>query len=232
MDAHFDMNGVNGTISFYQESKNAKTVQIIVDLGGLEQFNGEFLGWHIHEWPINFALLEFGPCSDEEVGGHYDPLLVEDDPNYDGLCANDSSLCSVGDLAGRHGHLNSSSKEEICFDDPDLNLYLPHSIAGRSIVLHNEAGVRVACANLQYSDGSIVTTYRAPFPYDPLTHQNTLQGDIILKRIEGKAGMTLHAELYRVDGGPTVNATFEWSLRVGNPGEMGDCSDIRHVSEP
>lgn len=227
VDAYFDMNGVTGTISFYQERKDVKPVKITVKLMGLDQFEGQ-LGWHVHEWPINFGLLEFGPCSNEEVGGHYDPFQSAASVNYTQRCASDPDECEVGDLSGRHGLLNSSLTE-FCFDDYHLDLYRAFGITGRSIVIHTEDDERVACANLEYSDGSLVSTYRAFFPYDQTIQSNTLQGDIILKRIEGKAGMTLHAELYRVDGGPRINQSFEWSLRLGKPGPMGDCSDIRHI---
>lgn len=230
MDAYFDMNGITGTVSFYQEKRDVKPVKITVRLMGLDQFENQMWGWHVHEWPINFGLLEFTPCSNEEVGGHFDPLQVGVAADYAQSCASDPSNCEVGDLAGRHGPL-SSNITEYCFDDYHLDLYRSFAIAGRSIVLHIEDGTRIACANLEYSDGSLVTTYRAQFPYDPFTQDNTLMGDIILKRIKGKAGMTLHAELYRVDGGLMLNEDHEWSLRLGDPGLMGDCSDIKHVSD-
>lgn len=219
--ARFDMSGLRGIITFFQRRASAP-VQIDVDMMGLDQFPNSTFGWHVHEFPVNFGLLRDMPCSEEEVGGHYDPLDRSSSPTYTRDCANIKRFCEVGDLAGKFGALRAD-QSRYTFEDPNMNLYSSFSPVGRSIVIHQQNGSRFACANLEYQGNPRVETYRAPFPHPPF------EGDIILKRQAGKAGVTLYVELYRTDGGPVTNISFGWSLRRGKPGANG-CGDLGPVS--
>lgn len=216
------MMGIRGTISFFQRRASDSSVRISVNLAGLDQFPNSTYGWHIHEYPINFGLLRPMLCSEQEVGDHYDPLDRSSSPTYTTDCANIKELCEVGDLAGKFGALRAN-RTKYDFMDEHMDLYSSFTPVGRSIVVHLQNGNRFACANIEYDGNSRVETYRAPFLNPPL------QGDIILKRQVGKAAVTLHVELYRIDSG-SLNVSLGWSLRVGKPDANGNCRNVRHVS--
>ena len=223
MRATFDMAGLRGNISFYQSRAN-QPVQVSVQIDGLDQFNNTNYPWHVHEYPVTFGLRRDLPCTQEQVGGHYDPLNRASSPTYENDCRNRKDLCEVGDLAGKFGPL-MSSRSEYTFTDVNLDLRSSFSPLGRSIVIHHAQadGTRFACGNIDYDGNTQVETYRAAFPNPPV------QGDIILKRSVGKPGVTLHAELFRVDNGP-INMPLGWSLRAGNINADGTCNSLRQVS--
>ena len=225
------MRGLRGTITFHQR-KVSEPVTIVVNMRGLNQANDTRYGWHVHEYPVTFGVLRDTPCSQEQVGGHYDPLNRASSPSYANDCRNRKELCEVGDLAGKFGPL-LSNRSMYTFTDTNLNLYRSYGIVGRSIIIHEMNGDRLACGNIDYDGNTRVDTYRAPFPNPNRARlpNAPLQGDIILKRPQGKAQVTLHAELYRIDGGP-VNMPFRWSLRTGSPGDDGSCSNLGRVSFP
>ena len=227
--AHFDMNGVRGTIQFYQQD-DCSPVTIDVNLQGLDQYEGEMWGWHVHERPINWALLEQNPCSLENVGDHYDPLNVASNENYTQNCADDPEECEVGDLVGRHGTLKHD-QSFYWFSDEQLNLYGPHSIIGRSLVIHRTHGFRYTCANIEYDSHNNIQTYHASFPCNPKEQNPALQGEVIMRRSVGRQGVTLEARLYRVDNGP-LGIDHVWSLWRANKdtGTCDGCSNLDHVN--
>jgi len=65
---------------------------------------------------------------------------------------------------------------------------------------------------------------RAPFQNGPL------QGDIIFRRVEGRADTTISVDLYRIDNGSLDSMNHSWNLRVGAPDENGNCGTLGHVS--
>lgn len=228
--AHFDMNGIQGTVHFYQRREGAP-VHITVRLDGLNQFQGERWGWHIHEHPINWGNLERNPCSFENIGDHYDPDNRANVPNYMTVCANDNSLCEVGDLNGRHGRLRSN-QSVYTFVDNHLSLYGPYSPIGRSILIHRTHGFRYACANIEYDGHQALETFRATFPCNPKEQSPVFQGEVIMRRSAHRHGVTLEANLYRVDNDPSLNRTYNWSLYAGDRSADGcdSCSGLTHVS--
>ena len=221
------MNGIRGTIVFTQTRAGVGPVHITLNIEGLDQFGeDERWGWHIHEYPINYALLEEDPCTVASVGGHYDPDNRGSVENYADLCGptNETSrrFCEIGDMAGRFGRLRPN-QTVYHFDHEELDLYGPYSPIGRSIVIHRTHGFRLACANIEYDGHNQLETFIARFPLDPTQQQLTLQGDIILRRSRKRTGVSLYGTLYRVDGGP-VGVSHDWNIRVG------DCDDLKHVS--
>ena len=227
MVANFDMNGVRGQVHFYQAYRGAP-VDITTNLEGLDQYTEQY-PWHIHECPINFALLRDFPCSQSEVGGHYDPTgAAVDNPDYPEDCASDPDLCEVGDLGGKLGRLQYDRPIEY-FEDPRLSLFGPQSPVGRSLVIHRQDGSRWACANLEYA-GVRVYTWRYPFTEEC----GPFQGEVIIRRVEGKAETTINVDLYRIDGEPVPSSGHLYSLRRGQPSEDGNCSSpyVNGVSLP
>ena len=229
--AYFDMNHITGTIQFYQE-REGKPVVICITLNGLDQFDEkEMWGWHIHEYPINWALLESEPCGTPSVGDHYDPENVGLAVDYDQRCASDPNNCEVGDLSGRHGRLKPNQTTYM-FTDSTLNLYGSYSPIGRSIVIHRTHGYRWSCANVEYDGHSSLHTFRAAFPHCPKEQNPAFQGEIIMRWSGHRAGVTLESNLYRVDNEctPPENETdYSWGLWEGKVSECGDCSGLTHV---
>lgn len=225
------MNGIQGTIQFYQRSQSSDVV-ITVKLNGLSQYGNEMWGWHIHDFSINWGLLEQNPCSSANIGGHYDPENRSSNPNYRTLCAANDSLCEVGDLGSRHGRLRFS-QSSYRFVDTKLNLYGPYSPIGRSVLIHRTYGFRYACANIEYDGENSLETYRATFPCNPYEQSPSFQGEIIMRRSGSRCGVNLEVNLYRVDGG-SVNISHDWSIRQSInyvPDGCNSCDDLKFVSQ-
>lgn len=218
--AHFDMSGIKGTIGFYQPAQG-EPVTVTVDITGLDQFTDETWGWHVHEYSINWALLERNPCSSRHIGGHYDPENQANAPNYEALCSMNQSLCEVGDLSGRLGYLRRN-QTFYTFIDNHLDLYGPYSPIGRALVIHRENGFRYACANIEYDGHQRLETYRAAFPCNVKEQSPVFQGEVIMRRSAQRCGVSLDVNLYRADGGLT-NITHNWYLK-GNGFFNVDCS--------
>ena len=219
--AHFDMRGVRGTIQFYQPEPS-RPVEIHVQLTGLDKFTDRY-PWHVHMYPVRFGLLRDFPCSDEEVGGHYDPTGASMAVNYTERCANDPDDCEVGDLSGKLGALTDQQWQS--FTDSRLSLFGPQSIVGRSIVIHRQdpSETRWVCANIEYNGVRLKTT-RFPFMNGPL------QGDVIFRRVIGRDDVKINVDLYRIDGGSMNSMNHIWNLRTGTPGAGGDCNPLGPVS--
>jgi Cu-Zn family superoxide dismutase len=142
-------NGVKGRIRLVQESPDAP-VQIIGTVIGLTQ--GKH-GFHIHEHGATA-----NKCKD--AGGHYNPF----DHDHSGPTA---MKRHVGDL----GNVEVAENHAVAIDmiDEVVTLHGPHSVLGRSIVIHageddlgnsgdpgslktGNAGARVACGIIQPED--------------------------------------------------------------------------------
>ena len=226
VSAYLDMNGIRGNVQFHQQNMEGDVI-ISINLEGLDQYPNEEWKWEVHEYPITNALLREEPCSSRVVGNLYDPTEATDSADYEENCAEEGDACAVGDLTGRHGPL-MSNQTSYQFTDNTVNLFYDHSLVGRALVLRRESGFRFACANIQYDAIGRVETYVAPFPFDPQQQDNNIQGEIVLRRPQGRCGVTLDASLFRVDGSP--DTVLGWSLRRGQPGAKGDCSDLEDVS--
>lgn len=128
-------NDVEGIVSFSQTDTGVK---VSVEISGLTP--GKH-GFHVHE---------FGDCSKKDgtsAGGHFNP----ESKDHGGP---DGSMRHVGDLGNVVADENGVAKVE--FVDDKIELNGPHSITGRSIVVHageddltsqptGAAGARVAC---------------------------------------------------------------------------------------
>ena len=217
------MNGVLGSVLFYQRKPGAP-VEVHVKLEGLEQYT-ETHPWHVHNFPVRYGLLRDFPCSEAELGPHYDPTNAAlNNPNYEAECAANASFCEVGDLGGRLGNIRPGGPKY--YVDPHLDLFGARTIIGRSLVIHRENGERWICGNIEYGG---VTKDSIRYAFD---QPGPLQGDVIIRRIEGRTEASIHVELYRIDGvgGPSFN--HSWNLRVPGKAMDGNCSALGHVSFP
>lgn len=121
--------------------------------------DGGMFPWHVHEFPFPHDAQE-DPCRAEITGGHYDPLGKASSENYTENCASDSTECEVGDLSGRLGRLDMLGMAQ--FNDT-VPLHGVYSIIGRSVVIHDPDGARLACANIAYPSGGPMDLLYAPF---------------------------------------------------------------------
>ncbi len=225
--AYFDMNGIQGNITFSQ-NRRSSNVKVVAMFDGLDQFGeDERWGWHVHDCPINFALLEEFPCSTSSVGGHFDPDDRRSNENYTTDCMPETSEeCELGDLSGRFGRLLPNvSTYRYDFGRSSFNLYDRNTFVGRSVVIHRTDGFRWACANIGYDAHNRLDTYVARFPKNPKQQINTLQGDVVLRHSTGRTAVAIFGILQRVDGGP-VDIAHKWNLRYGTCDSLGDVSCI------
>lgn len=136
-----------GAFILFTSLQNSTAVSGAVTIEGLPA--GEYT-YHIHEKPVP----QNGDCA--ATGGHYDPYAKKG-----AKCTKDTLTdCEVGDLSGKFGKLNftgdkSKSKDNnkdevwINYEDPTIKLTKgADGIVGRSIVIHNPAGDRIACGNI------------------------------------------------------------------------------------
>ena len=209
--AFIDMNGVLGTIQFYQPYPRSP-VTITVNLKGLDEY-AEYYTWHIHEYPMNLVDVNNFPCTREQIGGHFDPTgqaLIPPTSEYNERCANDTDACEVGDLAGKLGPLRSTTETQV-FVDTRLDLYGPLSPLGRSVVVHRQgAGGRWTCGNLGYASPfskSRVESVRYSF-------RGLFQGDILFRRVEGSGVSTFDTLLFANES-LGVETAITWNLRRG-----------------
>ena len=154
------------------------------------------------------------------TGGHYDPLGVGDAPGYRDDCAADPARCEVGDLSGRHGRL-TASPSPAQFTDPALSLFGVFSVVGRSIVIHDENGTRLLCANIGYpttEGGVLYSQFRDEFA-----------GNIYFRQHGTSAGgdgssASVYVDLVRYNESAPTSEGHNWHVHESpiNPG--GDCS--------
>ena len=126
---------VHGTVTF---TVHDDSIEIAVNLRGLTPGEHAF---HIHE---------FGDCSSKDgmaAGGHFNP----EKHHHGGPDAEQRHVGDLGNItAGEDGKVNVTLKDKL------VRLHGPHSIIGRSVIVHEKAddlktdpagnaGARIAC---------------------------------------------------------------------------------------
>ncbi|KTF72519.1 hypothetical protein cypCar_00041928 [Cyprinus carpio] len=153
---------VVGTVLFTQLSSDPYSdVSIFMDLsyGQLSASSTMNHNWHVHNYPISTETdNDKGGCL--STGGHWNPYNIDTTGSvYTVNCGPDSPFaCEVGDISGKHKTVDLQSKMGTVATKnffTDTTSWLSGMI-GRSLVIHgpNQAGPRIACANL--------TLYRFP----------------------------------------------------------------------
>ncbi|CAL1273465.1 unnamed protein product [Larinioides sclopetarius] len=135
---------VSGVIQFSQETPFDIT-EGKVELSGLSGLAG---GYHVHKWWVPISK-EF-PCTDDSVAGHFNPFNVNVSLGPAASVGSNDQYES-GDLSGKHGTLEGQDSYRLPeFRDANLPLHGPHSIVGRSVVVHKKArNFRWTCATIQ-----------------------------------------------------------------------------------
>ena len=209
--ARFNMNGVSGVIKFMQSPRFDNWTVITVSLSGLDQYPSETFPWSIHNYP--FTTQQRDPCSAASVGGHFDPFMASNRPNYTAMCSSNRSLCEVGDLSGKFENLPSSNMFHV---DDNLPLYGVHSIVGRSVVIHRSNGDRWVCANVEYP-GNVTVAY-SPF------RANLIGSIFFIEPYPPMNLSTVFVQLSYISG--SLNSTsHNWHVHRNVIGDSGDCGD-------
>nr|XP_019939395.1 PREDICTED: uncharacterized protein LOC109627343 [Paralichthys olivaceus] len=141
LDNWFGPGMSSGQVRFSQAVPQGP-MTINVSLMNLNSLAG---GYHVHILPIKPGSAQ--PCSDANIMGHFNPLAwnVSNSPKP-GTGTVDQY--EVGDISGKFGMLNGLSQSEALYEDPNMQLSGPYSIAGRSLVVHYANGSRMRCADI------------------------------------------------------------------------------------
>jgi len=126
--------GISGTATF--KSIVAVGVQVSVTVKGLQAKEDDL--FHIHTNPV------FGNNC-ESTGGHFNPSGA----SFPCLTPTNQNTCQVGDLSGKGGVLKAQGGGiPVRVDYLDKVINLP-TIVGRSVVVHDRLGVKIACGTIQ-----------------------------------------------------------------------------------
>ena len=137
----FNDQGVSGSVRFYQPSPYDQT-QVSVSLRGLQQ---RFDGYHVHEYPVGPSSLGSpDKCNATFTGGHWNPTSIS-------ISGRTSDQFEIGDLSGKFGGLSGLDEISANYTDPNVPLFGPFSVIGRSIVIHldDQGGSRSLCSDIQ-----------------------------------------------------------------------------------
>ena len=137
----FNDQEVSGSVQFYQRSPYDPT-QVSVTLRGLQR---RFNGYHVHEYPTGPSSLGSpDKCSAMFTGGHWNPTAIS-------TPGRTSDQFEIGDLSGKFGGLSGLDEISANYSDPNVPLFGPFSVIGRSIVIHldDQGGTRSLCSDIQ-----------------------------------------------------------------------------------
>ena len=208
--ATFNFGGVTGTIEF-TEMDNMKDVTIKTNLGGTEDLQG----WHIHNLPVDMTLDPGIRCSNDQIGGHYDPLMAvaAEGDNYTAVCKANRSRCEVGDLSGKFGPIPT---QPTTYTDTTglLTLNQRYGIIGRSIKIHGTHHGKGAdtCTTIlsttQVNNNAMATFLMASFIYP-------VAGNIYMKQVQGEA-TRIWGKVYWVTDRANTTFGHNWHIHVNS----------------
>ena len=202
----FNQGGVTGWISFTQQQSGAILIQTSI------RSEQEVGGWHVHNYPVDFTIDPAGRCAG--AGGHYDPSnrFGVAEPNYTTVCNLATPLqCEAGDLSGKFGCLVTSTAAGVVSytsNDNELQLQGRYGIIGRSVVIHNPDGSRLACGNIVIEDDNpniLVATFVSPIAGTIYFRQSTSWPAV---------GTFIFANLYYVNGASSITRNHNWHIHV------------------
>lgn len=158
-------------------------------------------GWHVHTHPVDQTLAQAPRCSNDNIGGHFDPMMQADNPQYSMLCnSTNQARCEIGDLAGKLGNIPMSGALDGTDTTKMLTLFGRYGIIGRSIKIHKvDDQNRDACATIRINtefENTPVITLAATFvsPY---------AGVIYLRQV-GDEDVAVFGKIYKVNDTTTL----------------------------
>ena len=181
---------ISGEIYFRQSAVDSSSDStIFVQLRGNIGGGMSSVSWSIHEKRVPSNRQTTGTqCI--ATGAVFDPdgamQSVED---YQQACSSATPHnCSTGDLSGKHGllSLNDTSQTQALFTDSSLSLSGILTVIGRSLVVRNSTGQRIACGNIYALPMKSAT---ATFDY------SGVQGTVQLSQRSPWDATTLHVQV-------------------------------------
>ena len=213
--AMFSMSGINGSVIFSQTAAGKPTT-IRVDLDGIN----ETLSWAIHEIPMIYNGNAAFTCNPDAVGDVYNPL-----EKMTGCSQSQKVNCAYGDLEGKFGSLNVSSKSS-SFIDSNLPLTGYYSISGRTLVLSNGDKPK-ACA--------LITVLSAKMSTAVAVLKGPIAGTIYLRQEAMNEDTSVFVKLFFVSNA-TTNVTYGWritSKKVGDDFSISErCQNAGQTFNP
>lgn len=205
---------ISGRIRFFQLSPfDGTTVEVqLTGLGGVAG------GYHVHVTPVGPGGLGFPDrCSGSYAGGHWNPLGVVYEEGNPPVTSDDYE---VGDLSGKFGSLSGRDQIDQIFVDPNVPLFGPLGIIGRSVVIHRNGptGSRWTCADIVLTRPVIQVSY--------VINSTGLMGRVTFLQLADDpfADTTIVVELEVIGGfGPPVLIT---SSAVVQPPEATPSSSV------
>jgi len=139
---------IDGAITFKQQTPYHPTT-VGVNLKGLGK---RVKAYHVHQYPT-----ADNTCSPRMAGGHLNPYNVVQNnspPPKNGTV----DEYEMGDISGKFGYLTAMTTYNLSVADLNLPLYGPHTILGRSVVIHENdiTNSRYVCANIKPVQGMML----------------------------------------------------------------------------
>lgn len=227
LEANFNMDGVRGTFKMTQRHPTEPT-QISYDLFGLE---GNTKHQTIRELPLSMRTSSDNSKLCNSLGDVYNPHKVIDSTSEE---VSTIDAYRVGNLSAKHGQLlviDSEYEDHYMgeYIDLSIQLYGPHNVVGRSIVIHKNNGDSWACATLGYIQES-VTVAMARFFY-PVVGQisfQQLEGDqfaetnVLVEVYNPNSQKNSEGHNWMIHLKPAMADSYNWSQRCESSGEVYD----------
>ncbi|UYV71581.1 hypothetical protein LAZ67_8003737 [Cordylochernes scorpioides] len=140
----------SGIVTFAQDFETDPTTGRI-ELSELQQIAN---GYHIHE--LSVPQGKFFPCTEDAVRNHFNPFEVNTSLGPAPKVGSTDQY-EVGDLSGKFGMLEGRDMERVAVVDTSLPLHGPHSVVGRSVVVHKKE------RNARWTCGTILPEYNRAF---------------------------------------------------------------------
>ena len=105
--------------------------------------------YHVHEFPIDAD--ETSRCNHVNLGAPLDPYNVTKVARP-ALGTDTADKYEVGDMSGKYGLLTNKTTFQKTVSDPSLHIFGLKTITGRSILIHNDKGAGLACADIIPAD--------------------------------------------------------------------------------
>lgn len=227
IEANFNMDGVRGTIKMSQRHITEPTF-ISYDLFGLE---GNIKHQTIRELPLSIPTSNDNNKLCSALGNIFNPYKTPQMVNS-GSTAIDS--LPVGNLSAKHGQLSviDSEYEDHYmgeFIDLSVQLFGPHTVVGRSILLHKNNGDPWVCSNLDYIDESVklaVATFYYPvvglISFQQLSEDSHAETGVLVEVYNPNSEKSSDGHNWMIHLKPAMADFYNWSQRCESSGEIFD----------
>lgn len=157
----------------------------------------------MHTLPVDPTLPPQIRCSNDWIGGHYDPLGAVNSlgSSYGTYCStNNQTACEIGDLSGKLGPLTSGVSRYV--DTTGLlKLFGRYGIIGRSVKIHGREDV---CATIVSSrEMSTVNKPKVTMLQSSFTYP--VGGTIYMRQVEGEEAVIFGKVYWVTDSMTTMD---------------------------